>query len=125
MKQFFVYILASRSGVLYVGMTSDLLPRMAEHRQKVHPGFTERYDVDRLVYYKSAPDFWSAVAEEKKIKSWRRAKKIALIDSMNPEWRDLAAEWFEEPASANDHRSWHEEIPRRDAMLTHPVPRSE
>jgi putative endonuclease len=106
-------------------MTSDLLRRVAEHRQKVHPGFTERYNVDRLVFYEPASDFWSAADEEKKIKSWRRAKKIALIESTNPEWRDLAAEWFEEPANTSDNRSEREEIPRRDAMLAHPVPCSE
>ncbi len=98
MKQFYVYILSSHSGTLYVGVTSDLLRRLAEHREKLRPGFTSRYDVTRLVYVETFPDGSSAITREKQIKGWRREKKVALVKSMNPEWRDLSREWFAEGA---------------------------
>jgi putative endonuclease len=76
--------------VLYVGVTSDLDKRIAEHRAGIHPSsFTKKYNVDRLVYYELGKDIRSAIAREKQLKGWRRAKKVALIESTNPEWRDL------------------------------------
>jgi putative endonuclease len=77
--------------VLYIGVTSDLTNRIAEHRAGVHPSsFTQRYNVDRLVYFELTSDIQAAIAREKQLKGWTRAKKIALIESENPEWRDLA-----------------------------------
>ena len=92
MRQFYVYILASRNGVLYVGMTNDLQRRLYEHKNKLVPGFTATYNVDRLVFYESLPDALQAIAAEKRIKGWRREKKVALIESANPMWRDLSSD---------------------------------
>jgi putative endonuclease len=90
----FVYVLASASRVLYVGVTSDLRRRMWEHRTGRFPGFTRRYNVGRLVYYEATPNATGAISREKKIKGWARVKKVAMIESMNPEWIDLAECWF-------------------------------
>ena len=93
MKQYFVYILTNRSDGLYVGVTSDIERRVAEHKLKVAEGFTSKYNVSTLVYYEATSDVHAAIAREKQIKGWRRAKKIALIESVNPQWRDLRAGW--------------------------------
>ncbi len=89
-RLFFVYILASRSRVLYVGVTNDLERRLFEHRHKILPGFTAAYDVDRLAYFESTPNVLAAIAREKQIKGWRRSRKVALIESVNPHWEDLS-----------------------------------
>jgi len=82
-----------RSAVLYTGVTGQLVRRVWQHKQKRFPGFTSRYNLTRLVYYERFcyPD--AAIAREKEIKSWRRSKKIQLIETMNPRWKDLAADW--------------------------------
>ena len=94
-RRFFVYIMTNgpRSHVLYTGITGTLMRRVFEHKHKVRAGFTSRYNLTRLVYYETFvyPDV--AIAREKEIKGWRRSKKIGLIESMNPHWHDLAAEW--------------------------------
>ena len=92
MKGGFVYILASKSGVLYVGVTNRLRRRIVEHRLKLVDGFSARYNVTRLVYYEKFGDIRNAIAREKQIKGWLRVKKIALIESTNPRWKDLAEE---------------------------------
>ena len=86
-----VYILTnSRRTVLYVGVTSNLLKRVAEHIACVHPSsFTRRYNVDRLVYFELTADIRAAIAREKQLKGWVRRKKLALIEAVNPSWRDL------------------------------------
>jgi putative endonuclease len=85
-----VYIVANeRRTVLYTGVTGDLKKRIWEHKQKLTKGFTSRYNIDRLVYYETSGNPLSAIAREKQIKSGSRAKKIALIEPFNPEWRDL------------------------------------
>jgi len=84
---FYVYILASINRVLYVGSTGDLLRRIAEHKRGRVNAFTSKYRVNRLVYYEPTESRVAAVQRELEIKSWRREKKIALIESMNPEWR--------------------------------------
>jgi len=90
MKDPCVYILASkRNGVLYVGVTSDLHGRMAEHDQGLLQGFTKRYGVKLLVYYEFHADMAAAIGREKQLKEWRRAWKVRLIESMNPEWANL------------------------------------
>jgi putative endonuclease len=89
-KQPCVYILASkRNGTLYVGVTSDLVKRIWEHRNDVVAGFTKKYGVHTLVYYEFHSDMTSAIVREKQIKKWNRAWKIELIESVNPDWRDL------------------------------------
>ena len=90
---FWVYILASRpGGTLYVGVTNDLVRRLMQHRAKAVPGFTRRYGVDRLVYFEEYASILDARAREGAVKRWRRAWKIALIEEINPQWRDLADE---------------------------------
>ncbi len=91
----FVYILFNRpNGTLYVGVTSDLKKRLSEHRHAIHPtAFTARYHIDKLGYYETFGDISRAIAREKQLKGGNRAQKIRLIESMNPEWKDLSAEW--------------------------------
>ena len=94
-KRFYVYIMTNRprSHVLYTGVTGNLIRRVFEHKNKLVPGFTSRYNLTRLVYYE--PFFYpdAAIAREKEIKGWRRSKKISLIEAVNPHWHDLAVEW--------------------------------
>ena len=86
----YVYILASRrNGTLYTGVTSDIVRRIWEHREGATPGFTSRYGVKRLVWYEEFGDIVSAIAREKQIKRWRRAWKLALIETRNPQWLDM------------------------------------
>ncbi len=94
MKHYYVYIMASLSRRLYVGVTDDLERRVCEHKSKEVEGFTSRYNINRLVYIESSSDISSAVEREKAIKGWLRKKKIALVESTNPAWKDLADEWI-------------------------------
>ena len=94
-KEYYVYLLSSRSGTLYVGVTSDLVRRVWQHKQATNDGFTKRYRIGRLVWFESGGDVLGAIAREKEIKAWRRDKKIALIVASNPAWEDLSAGWFE------------------------------
>jgi putative endonuclease len=91
-RTYYVYIVASASRVLYVGVTSDLEKRLYQHKHKAFKGFTAKYNVDRLVYYEGYGDVMTAIEREKRIKGLLRRKKIALIEHQNPAWRDLAAE---------------------------------
>ncbi len=93
MKEYYVYIMTNRSRTLYTGMTNNLERRVYEHKRKLIPGFTSRYNITQLVYYESTNEVLDAIAREKQIKGWRRSKKIALIESVNPEWRDISADW--------------------------------
>ena len=93
MKQYFVYILTNKSNkVLYTGVTNNLDRRIREHKQKLVKGFTSRYNLTKLVYFEEFADVVDAIAAEKKIKGWLRAKKIKLIESKNPWWFDLPTE---------------------------------
>ena len=89
---FFVYILASLSGTLYVGMTDDLPLRIQQHRNGTYDGFTKKYKVNRLMYVEGFQDSHAARARERQIKKYSRAKKMALIEKDNPQWKDLSAE---------------------------------
>lgn len=95
-KQYCVYIMSSRSGVLYVGVTNDLQRRVFEHKSLAMPGFTSKYKATQLVYFETTTDVTAAIAREKEIKGWLRSKKVKLIEAENPLWVDLSAEWFEE-----------------------------
>ncbi|MEQ9620339.1 GIY-YIG nuclease family protein [Coleofasciculus chthonoplastes] len=95
MNTYYVYIMTNRSKTLYTGVTNDLYRRVYEHKQKLIPGFTQKYNINRLVYYQETSDVRESITREKQIKGWLRAKKIALIESINPQWRDLSADWFE------------------------------
>jgi putative endonuclease len=87
---YYVYILASRKhGTLYIGITSDLIRRVYEHKSKAVPGFSAKYDVNRLVWYEVYDDPTTAIAREKELKKWRRDWKIRLIEESNPDWMDL------------------------------------
>jgi putative endonuclease len=99
MKQFYVYILFNQSRTLYIGVTSDLLRRLSEHRLKLVPGFTQKYNVSMLAYYEVFPNASSAFAREKQLKVWTRAKKLKLIEAVNPHWQDLTASLRDMPAS--------------------------
>ena len=93
MRQFYVYLLASHSRRLYIGVTNDLLRRIAEHREGMCD-FTSRYQITRLMYFETTENAMSAIAREKEIKGWLRRRKIELIEKENPAWQDLAADWF-------------------------------
>ena len=93
MAEYYVYLLTNRTyTVLYTGVTNNLERRLAEHRSGPTEGFTHRYRLCHLVYYESTTDVHAALAREKQIKGWTRAKKVAA-ESLNPDWRDLAASW--------------------------------
>jgi putative endonuclease len=96
LKDYFVYIITNKNqSVLYTGVTNDLEQRMAEHIAGLVKGFSARYHLNRLLWLESSPDVKSAIAREKEIKGWLRAKKVALINSLNPEWKDLSVDWFQ------------------------------
>ena len=105
MRQYFVYMMTNRwHTVLYVGVTNSLERRIWEHKNGFTPGFTKKYNCHDLVYYETYDDVTQAIARETQIKAWSRAKKNALIATMNARWADLAAEWYSEPSKG---------IPRR------------
>ena len=91
--KYWVYILASGSGTLYIGMTNNIYVRVLQHKSGEVEGFTSTYKCDRLVYWESFDEVIKAINREKQLKGWRRSKKIALIESMNPRWADLAEHW--------------------------------
>jgi putative endonuclease len=91
--KFWVYIVASRTGTLYTGITGFLESRVGQHKEDAIEGFTKKYSCHRLVYYETYDDVGKAIAREKQLKGWRREKKIALIEKMNPRWQDLAEHW--------------------------------
>jgi len=106
-RRYYVYIMASRSLTLYTGITDDVCRRALEHKAGVFEGFTKHYNIDRLVYYEVFKYVNSAIAREKQIKAWTRAKRLALIKSINPTWQDLAEGWGKKielqiPRSARD-----------------------
>ena len=92
--QWFVYIMSNASRTLYTGMSNDLMRRAEQHKKGTFDNaFTKRYNFDRLVYFEGLIDKYAAAKREKQIKSWPRARKLALIESMNPEWKDLSVSW--------------------------------
>ena len=94
MKQFFVYIMTNKNCTLYVGVTNNLERRVYEHKNKLIKGFTSRYSLTELVYFAETDDIREAIARERQMKGWVRAKKVALIEEDNPLWVDLSADWF-------------------------------
>ena len=92
MKHYYVYIMSNASRTLYVGMTSDLGRRVYQHKNDLVPGFTSEYHVKWLVYFEETSDVRAAISREKQIKGWRRSRKVELVRTMNPEWKDLAEE---------------------------------
>jgi len=82
--------MSNRTQTLYIGVTNDIARRVNEHKSKLNPGFTSRYNIIKLVYVESFSDIRDAIAREKQLKGWRRNKKVSLIESVNPGWKDLA-----------------------------------
>jgi putative endonuclease len=93
MNEYYVYIMTNNSRTLYTGVTNDLERRVYEHKNKLVKGFTSKYNINKLVWYETFPDIHQAIEGEKKIKGWLRSKKIALIESVNPNWEDLSQGW--------------------------------
>ena len=93
MNHYYVYVRSSSSGTLYTGVTNNFARRVFQHKNKVFEGFTKKYDVNRLVYCGVYYDVRDAIAREKQIKRWRRRKKLELIESLNPTWKDLSEDW--------------------------------
>ena len=94
MGSYYVYILTNWKGnVMYIGVTSNLERRLYEHRHELIEGFTKRYHVHKLVYYEQTGDVKAAIEREKQLKHWTRAKKNALVETMNPIWKDLSEDW--------------------------------
>jgi putative endonuclease len=94
-KTYFVYIMTNRSKTIYTGVTNSLVRRVREHKLGTGSSFAAKYKLDRLAYFERFDDIRNAIEREKQIKGWLRIKKIALIVSVNPEWKDLSAEWYE------------------------------
>ena len=93
MKTYYIYILASeRNGTLYIGVTNNLIRRIYEHKNDLIEGFTNKYNVHKLVYYEQVNDVYSAMQREKRLKKWKRKWKLGLIESVNPDWNDLYEE---------------------------------
>ena len=94
-RDYYVYIMANLHRTIYIGVTNNLDRRVLEHKQRSVPGFTAKYGLAELVFHETFSDIRDAIAREKEIKGWRRDKKVALIETMNPEWHDLSEGWFE------------------------------
>jgi len=95
MKKYFVYIMASRrNGTLYIGVTNDMSRRIHEHKNDLIKGFTEKYKVHHLVYVEETDDVSAAIVREKQLKKWKRSWKLRLIETMNPEWKDLYEDYI-------------------------------
>ena len=92
-KNYYVYIMASESGTLYIGVTNNLERRVIEHKQSLIPGFTKKYQCFKLVFLEETNNVYQAITREKQIKKWRRQKKENLIKSTNPHWNDLSEDW--------------------------------
>ena len=91
-KQYYVYLMSSFGKTLYIGVTNDLARRVEQHRNSRVASFTSRYRITMLVYYEVTDDIVAAIAREKQLKGWRRERKIALVESLNPGWLDLSSE---------------------------------
>lgn len=101
MRTYYVYLMASRSRVLYTGVTHDLTRRVQQHKGGRPAGFTSWYNITRLVHFEEFNDIRKAIAREKQIKAWSRAKRVTLVETTNPHWVDLAIDWH--PHSGNPH----------------------
>ncbi|MGB6385405.1 MAG: GIY-YIG nuclease family protein [Terriglobales bacterium] len=99
-KKYWVYIVASHTGTLYIGMTNNLYVRLAQHKSGEIEGFSSKYHCNRLMYWETFDDVLNAIDREKQLKGWRRAKKIVLIESKNPRWEDLGEKFGSEMAFA-------------------------
>ena len=110
-RTYFVYVMSNESKMLYVGVTNDLQKRVFQHKSKLIPGFTQKYNLYKLVYFEQFGDIRAAIAREKQIKGWLRSKKVTLIVAMNPQWKDLAEGRF---------KSWPRPTPQGPRPLPSP-----
>ena len=94
-KRYYVYIMTNKSGTLYTGLTESLKKRIHQHKNKLVEGFTKKYNINRLLYFETFSDVYSAIAREKTIKGWVRRKKLDLIRATNPDWTDLSQDWYD------------------------------
>lgn len=94
MSNYSVYIMSSRSRTIYIGITNDLKRRVYEYKNHLVEGFTKKYKTIRLIYFEETTDVRSAIGREKQIKGWVRKRKVELIESVNPTWRDLSEDWY-------------------------------
>jgi len=113
LKTYYVYIMASTSRTLYTGVTNNLERRVVQHRDKMQEGFTALYNINRLVYFEVFGDVRAAISREKQIKGWTRTKKIALIESVNHDWKNLSDGWYGRSAPSTGRAK----SPRRDPSL--------
>lgn len=104
MRSYYVYIMTNRSRTLYTGVTNNLERRVYEHKHKIIPGFTSKYNINQLVYYEETNSIHVAIEREKEIKSWMRSTKMELIESKNPAWQDLSADWVLEDSILYEDR---------------------
>ena len=118
-KRYYVYIMASRSLTLYTGVTGSIYNRALQHKSGEIEGFTKKYHINRLVYYETFKYVNNAIAREKQIKAWTRAKRLALIKTMNPTWQDLAEVWGE-PATLQIPRFARDDNHNRDSGAEDP-----
>lgn len=100
--EYFVYVVCSRSGTLYIGMTNSIYRRSLQHKRREIEGFASKYGCERIVYYENFDDVYKAIGRERQLKGWSRAKKIALIEWKNPRWEDLAEMWGAEMRFAGE-----------------------
>ena len=96
MKQYFVYIMANSIKMTYIGITNNIERRVYEHKKGLAEGYSKKYNISKLVYFETGSDVTLAIKREKQLKGWVRAKKVNLIESINPEWDDLSVNWFDE-----------------------------
>jgi len=112
---YFVYILASkRNGTLYIGVTDNILRRVYEHKKKLHKGFSEKYNINKLVYYENFNSINIAIAREKQIKKWYRKWKIKTIEEMNPDWNDL---FYQIGGSDDMFDEYYKELQQRGMLI--------
>ena len=94
-REYYVYIMSNPARTLYTGVTGDLERRVLQHKSGLSGGFTRRYHLARLVYFEVTSDVTAAIERDEQIKGWLRRKKVGLVEAINPEWRDLSADWVE------------------------------
>ena len=95
MKEYYVYIMSNKRNTLYIGVTNNLEQRVYQHKNKSIEGFTKKYNINQLVYFESGDDVTAAIEREKQIKGLLRSKKVELIKTLNPQWKDLSEGWFD------------------------------
>jgi putative endonuclease len=105
MRHYYVYIMANAGRMFYTGVTNDLERRVFQHKHKLIPGYTTKYNITRLVYYEATASVLAALAREKQIKGWLRSQKVAMIESANPGWRDLSEDWHDPLDAGQDECS--------------------